>query len=130
MFAALLQRISALEEQIAQRLLQVTAQHAAETAVVEFDHLVLRAGLKALLEVEKDFRVVGEASTGEEAIEKVKADKSPFEGPNKPRRVTGQVTHWAKPELVAEIAFAEFTAAAAASRSTRRRCRRSAACAR
>ncbi|CAN5773513.1 response regulator transcription factor [soil metagenome] len=36
------------------------------------DHLVLRAGLKALLEVEKDFRVVGEASTGEEALEKAK----------------------------------------------------------
>ena len=36
------------------------------------DHLVLRAGLKALLEAEKDFRVVGEASTGEEAIEKTK----------------------------------------------------------
>ena len=34
------------------------------------DHLVLRAGLKALLEVEKDFRVVGEAATGEEALEK------------------------------------------------------------
>jgi two-component system response regulator NreC len=36
------------------------------------DHLVLRAGLRALLEAEKDFRVVGEASTGEEAIEKTK----------------------------------------------------------
>jgi two-component system, NarL family, invasion response regulator UvrY len=36
------------------------------------DHLVLRAGLKALLEAETDFRVVGEASTGEEAIEKAK----------------------------------------------------------
>ncbi|HSJ09333.1 MAG TPA: response regulator transcription factor, partial [Longimicrobiales bacterium] len=36
------------------------------------DHLVLRAGLKALLEAEKDFRVVGEASTGEEALEKAK----------------------------------------------------------
>ena len=32
------------------------------------DHLVLRAGLKALLETERDFRVVGEASTGEEAV--------------------------------------------------------------
>jgi DNA-binding NarL/FixJ family response regulator len=37
------------------------------------DHLVLRAGLHALLEAEKDFRVVGEASTGEEAIEKTKS---------------------------------------------------------
>jgi two-component system response regulator NreC len=36
------------------------------------DHLVLRAGLKSLLEAEKDFRVVGEASTGEEAIEKTR----------------------------------------------------------
>ena len=34
------------------------------------DHLVLRAGLKALLENEVDFVVVGEASTGEEAIER------------------------------------------------------------
>jgi two-component system response regulator NreC len=36
------------------------------------DHLVLRAGLKALLDAETDMRVVGEASTGEEAIEKSK----------------------------------------------------------
>ncbi|HSJ16303.1 MAG TPA: response regulator transcription factor [Longimicrobiales bacterium] len=36
------------------------------------DHLVLRAGLKALLDAETDMRVVGEASTGEEAIEKAK----------------------------------------------------------
>ena len=35
------------------------------------DHLVLRAGLKALLETERDFRVVGEASTGEEALSNV-----------------------------------------------------------
>src|SRR5690606_11743197 len=34
------------------------------------DHHVLRAGLKALLENEEDFVVVGEASTGEEAIER------------------------------------------------------------
>jgi DNA-binding NarL/FixJ family response regulator len=37
------------------------------------DHLVLRAGLRALLEAEKDLRIVGEASTGEEAVEKAKA---------------------------------------------------------
>ena len=36
------------------------------------DHLVLRAGLKALLDAETDMRVVGEASTGEEALEKAK----------------------------------------------------------
>ena len=42
-------------------------------------------------------------------LEKARAEKSPFEGPNKPRRVTGQVTHWTKPELVAEIEFAGFT---------------------
>jgi len=36
------------------------------------DHLVLRAGLKSLLENESDMRVVGEASTGEEGIEKAK----------------------------------------------------------
>lgn len=34
------------------------------------DHLVLRAGLKSLLESEPDMRVVGEASTGEEGLEK------------------------------------------------------------
>jgi two-component system response regulator NreC len=34
------------------------------------DHVVLRAGLKALLENEADMRVVGEASTGEEGLEK------------------------------------------------------------
>ena len=36
------------------------------------DHQVLRAGLKALLESEQDMKVVGEASTGEEAVEKAK----------------------------------------------------------
>lgn len=39
------------------------------------DHLVLRAGLKALLDAETDMRVVGEASTGEEALEKAKSLK-------------------------------------------------------
>jgi DNA-binding NarL/FixJ family response regulator len=34
------------------------------------DHNVLRAGLKALLEAEPDFRIVGEAGTGEEGIER------------------------------------------------------------
>ncbi len=36
------------------------------------DHQVLRAGLKALLEAEPDMRVVAEASTGEEALEKTR----------------------------------------------------------
>lgn len=36
------------------------------------DHAVLRAGLAALLDAEPDFTVIGEAGTGEEAIEKVK----------------------------------------------------------
>jgi two-component system response regulator NreC len=35
------------------------------------DHAVLRSGLKALLHAEDDMAVVGEASTGEEALEKV-----------------------------------------------------------
>jgi two-component system, NarL family, response regulator NreC len=35
------------------------------------DHSVLRSGLKALLDSEDDMRVIGEASTGEEAIERV-----------------------------------------------------------
>ena len=34
------------------------------------DHAVLRAGLRALLDAEPDLRVVGEAATGEEAVEK------------------------------------------------------------
>ncbi|MEN8374068.1 MAG: response regulator transcription factor [Gemmatimonadota bacterium] len=33
------------------------------------DHAILRAGLRALLEAEDDMRVVGEAGTGEEAID-------------------------------------------------------------
>jgi two-component system response regulator NreC len=36
------------------------------------DHAVLRAGLRALLDAEPDMTVVGEAATGEEAIEKTK----------------------------------------------------------
>lgn len=36
------------------------------------DHIVLRAGLRALLESEEDIVVVGEASTGEEGVEAVK----------------------------------------------------------
>lgn len=36
------------------------------------DHAILRSGLSALLELEADMEVVGEASTGEEAIERVK----------------------------------------------------------
>jgi two-component system response regulator NreC len=35
------------------------------------DHAVLRSGLKALLHAEDDMAVVGEASTGEEALEKI-----------------------------------------------------------
>jgi DNA-binding NarL/FixJ family response regulator len=37
------------------------------------DHAVLRAGLKALLDAEPDFEVVGEAGTGEEALDQAKA---------------------------------------------------------
>jgi len=36
------------------------------------DHTVLRAGLKALLDSEPDMKVVGEASTGEEGVERAK----------------------------------------------------------
>lgn len=39
------------------------------------DHAVLRAGLKALLNAEDDMRVVGEAGTGEEAVERAKSLK-------------------------------------------------------
>ena len=38
---------------------------------------------------------------------KVETDKSPFSGPNAPRKEAN--VHWAKPELVAEIEFAGFT---------------------
>ena len=34
------------------------------------DHLLLRAGLKALLDAEEDMKVIGEAATGEDAIER------------------------------------------------------------
>jgi two-component system response regulator NreC len=37
------------------------------------DHVVLRAGLEALLNLEPDLEVVGKASTGEEALERVRA---------------------------------------------------------
>ena len=33
------------------------------------DHAILRAGLRALLDAETDLRVVGEAGSGEEAID-------------------------------------------------------------
>ncbi|HEX7049536.1 MAG TPA: response regulator transcription factor [Longimicrobiales bacterium] len=36
------------------------------------DHAVLRAGLRALLDAEPDLRVVGEASTGEEGVERAR----------------------------------------------------------
>jgi len=36
------------------------------------DHAMFRAGIRALLEVEERFEVVGEASSGEEAIERVR----------------------------------------------------------
>lgn len=39
------------------------------------DHAVLRAGLKALLNAEDDMRVVGEAGTGEDAVERAKTLK-------------------------------------------------------
>lgn len=37
------------------------------------DHAILRSGLSALLELEGDMEVVGQASTGEEAVERAKA---------------------------------------------------------
>src|SRR5512147_59803 len=39
------------------------------------DHAVVRAGLRALLERQENFRVVAEADTGEEAIAKAKEFK-------------------------------------------------------
>jgi len=39
------------------------------------DHAVLRAGLKALLDAEHDLSVIGEAGTGEEAVERAEALK-------------------------------------------------------
>ena len=42
------------------------------TILLADDHGVLRAGLRALLDAESDLEVVGEAETGEDAIEQVK----------------------------------------------------------
>jgi len=39
------------------------------------DHPILRSGLQALLELEPDLKVVGEASTGEEAVEHTKTGR-------------------------------------------------------
>jgi len=39
------------------------------------DHTVLRAGLKALLDAEPDMAVIGEASTGEEGVERARIAK-------------------------------------------------------
>lgn len=41
--------------------------------VLADDHSILRAGLAALLELEPDLEVAGEAATGEEALERVRA---------------------------------------------------------
>lgn len=43
------------------------------TVVLADDHAVLRAGLRALLDAERDVEVVGEAGTGDEAVEVVRA---------------------------------------------------------
>lgn len=40
--------------------------------VLADDHAVLRAGIRALLEAESDMEVVGEASTGDEAVEQAR----------------------------------------------------------
>jgi DNA-binding NarL/FixJ family response regulator len=39
------------------------------------DHAVLRAGLRALLEAEDEFEVVGEAGTGEEAVDRTRLSR-------------------------------------------------------
>lgn len=41
------------------------------------DHTLIRSGIRALLEKESDFRIVGEAATGTEALEKIKHGKEP-----------------------------------------------------
>jgi len=43
------------------------------TVVLADDHVVLRAGLRALLDSEQGIEVVGEASTGDEAVDLVRA---------------------------------------------------------
>ncbi|NLC63473.1 MAG: response regulator transcription factor, partial [Thermoanaerobacterales bacterium] len=43
--------------------------------VLADDHVLVRKGLRKILEMEKDFKVVGEASDGEEALEQVKKTK-------------------------------------------------------
>ena len=47
--------------------------HATTTIVLADDHKVVRQGLKALLEAEPDFRVVGEAGDGLQAIQRVES---------------------------------------------------------
>jgi DNA-binding NarL/FixJ family response regulator len=43
--------------------------------VLADDHAVLRSGLRALLDAEKEFEVVGEAGTGEEAVERARLSR-------------------------------------------------------
>lgn len=45
------------------------------TVVLADDHVVLRAGLRALLESEQGIEVVGEASTGDEAVDLVRTEQ-------------------------------------------------------
>ncbi len=45
------------------------------TVVLADDHVVLRSGLRALLEAESGIDVVGEASTGDEAIDLVRSER-------------------------------------------------------
>lgn len=46
------------------------------SVILADDHVLVRKGLKKILEMEKDIKVIGEASDGVEAIQKVK-EKSP-----------------------------------------------------
>ena len=39
------------------------------------DHMVVRAGLRAILEAESEFQQIGEASNGSEAVELVRETK-------------------------------------------------------
>ena len=43
------------------------------TVLLAEDHLIVRQGLRALLEMERDFSIVGEARTGREAVALVKS---------------------------------------------------------
>jgi DNA-binding NarL/FixJ family response regulator len=58
---------------VATELLTVTSEGGKSRIVLVEDHAILREGLRALLELEQDLRIVGEAPNGMEAVPAVEA---------------------------------------------------------